>query len=84
MMTGGPAPGITQMVPGTVVARGELRTKTEASERGRFDLAVTAGVYVLTGTSPYYGNGRYRCEAAKSVPVVAGQVTEADVYCHRK
>jgi hypothetical protein len=82
VMAGGPAPGVTVRVPGTITASSASRTRqASAAQDGSFTLVLPAGSYTLTGTSPQYNDGHGRCVATAPVDVREGAVTRADVTC---
>jgi hypothetical protein len=80
-MAGGPAPGVTIRVPGTITAVSASLTKQViAGEDGAFTLVLPPGSYTLSGTSPQYNDGRATCVADPLV-VRAGTVTRMNVTC---
>jgi hypothetical protein len=82
VMAGGPAPGVTVRVPGTITASSASRThQASAAQDGSFTLVLPAGSYTLTGTSPQYNDGHGRCVATAPVDVREGAVTRADITC---
>lgn len=82
VMAGGPAPGVTVRVPGTITASSASRThQASAAADGAFTLVLPAGSYTLSGISPQYNDGRAECVAAAPVVVREGAVTRADVTC---
>jgi hypothetical protein len=82
VMAGGPAPGVTLHVPGTITASSAGGTRqASAAEDGSFTLVLPAGRYTLSGTSPRYNDGRAECLATAPVVVRQGAVTRADVAC---
>jgi hypothetical protein len=82
VMAGGPAPGVTVRVPGTITAVSPSRTQqASAGKDGSFTLVLPAGTYTLSGTSPQYDDGHGKCVAAAPVTVRQGAVTRADVTC---
>jgi hypothetical protein len=82
VMAGGPAPGVTLRVPGTVMASSASGTRqASAAKDGSFTLVLPAGRYTLSGTSPQYNDGHGRCVATAPVVVREGAVTRADVTC---
>lgn len=81
-MAGGPAPGVTLRVPGTVTASSASGTRqASAAKDGSFTLVLPAGRYTLSGTSPQYNDGHGHCVATAPVVVREGAVTRADVTC---
>lgn len=61
---GGPPPGAPRGVAGTVRFSGHGRTVSVATGAdGHFAVALAAGTYTVTGTSPLYGDGHYQCQA---------------------
>jgi hypothetical protein len=82
VMAGGPAPGVTLRVPGTVTASSASGTRqASAAKDGSFTLVLPAGRYALSGTSPRYNDGHGDCAATAPVVVREGAVTRADVTC---
>jgi hypothetical protein len=82
VMAGGPAPGVTLRVPGTITASSASGThQASAAEDGAFTLVLPPGRYTLTGTSPQYNDGHGQCVATAPVVVREGAVTRADVTC---
>ena len=80
LLVGGPAPGF-RTTSGTVKLHGARSTQGAVDRRGHFVVAVDPGTYRVTGTSPDYGNGRYLCQAAHSVVVVAAETRHVNVFC---
>lgn len=82
-MDGGPAPGGSIQISGTIVATESLTGKSMsigAPEPGVFGLTMERGIYVLTARSDQYNEGRIACPAV-AVEVLAGQITEAVISC---
>jgi hypothetical protein len=51
---------------------------------GNFALKLLAGSYALTGSSPEFGSGQYRCVAERKVQVTVGTTSNAAVICHER
>lgn len=83
LLVGGPSPDL-RATSGTVKLHGPSATQGAADRHGRFEVAATPGTYRITGTSPNYGNGRYLCEAAHPVVVVAAETRHVNVYCQMR
>jgi hypothetical protein len=82
LAVGGPAPGAPRPQPGTVTLRNrDTEITVLAGENGRYSAEVSPGTYEIEGHSPYYGGGKYVCEATGSVRVLANETGSADVYC---
>jgi len=83
LISGGPAPGTPRPSDGEVTARsasGQLFSLSVPSS-GRFTLQLPAGKYSLTGSSPQFGNGHYKCIALRTVTVSKGKTSHENVYC---
>lgn len=78
---GGPPPGQSHYVPGTVVFHGRQAAPITApvDRNGRFTITVTAGTYTVVGFSPRYYNGP--CDGVRvTIPSVA-PTPRVHVYC---
>jgi hypothetical protein len=83
LISGGPAPGTPRPSDGEVMARnasGQLFSISVPST-GKFTLQLPEGKYSLTGSSPQFGNGQYKCIALRPVTVFKGETSHANVYC---
>ena len=76
---GGPAPGAPTPVPGTVYVSGE--GSVAVGSDGRFSIAVPAGTYTLSGSSPLIEDNAPGCGSRKAVTVEVGVVAKMDVIC---
>jgi hypothetical protein len=83
LISGGPAPGTPRPSLGEVTARSAKGQSFSISvlSGGKFTLQLPAGKYTLTGSSPQFGNGQYKCFALASVSVLKGKSIHKDVYC---
>lgn len=83
LISGGPAPGKSRPSEGEVSARNESGQSYAVSvpATGKFTLHLPAGTYSLTGSSPQFGNGQYKCLAQQKVTVSKGKSTHEDVIC---
>ncbi len=95
-MTGGPAPGVSIPVAGTVtLARSSAAQYEDEShptgstvevpvgEDGTFSIDVPAGRYEVGGTSPSFGDSAYQCSGVV-VRVTGTSPASADVVCHMR
>jgi hypothetical protein len=86
-MIGGPPPGISQPVAGTVSIESATGSGCDisVSAAGSFDVAVPVGRYTVTGHSPSFGDGQYLCSVAGPVDVTStglgAQPVEVTVNC---
>jgi hypothetical protein len=72
--------------PGTVWATdggGEL-FGAKVPTSGYFEIRAPVGTYRLTGSSPMYGNGRYRCNGTHKLVVNANVTARENVVCIEK
>ena len=72
--------------PGTVWATakgGELFGATVPAS-GNFEFRVPVGTYQLTGSSPLYGGGTYRCRGTRALTVKANTPANENVFCVEK
>ena len=83
LITGGPAPGTPRPSNGEVTAKNASGQafSTSVPSSGKFTLRLPAGRYALTGSSPQFGNGQYKCFALSSVTVPKDKSIHKDVYC---
>lgn len=84
LAVGGPPPGASRPMPGTVRLENvatHVVTTVHVGPDGRYSASVSAGSYKVKGRSPLYGNGGYACTAAKTVTATAKTVAVANVYC---
>lgn len=83
LISGGPPPGTPRPTNGEVTATNTSGESFAVSvpSTGRFTLKLPAGKYSLTGSSPEFGNGKYRCSALKRVTVFKDQSIHEVVYC---
>jgi hypothetical protein len=75
---GGPAPGSSVPLPGTITARavtGQTFTAT-AGQNGRFRLSLPPGSYRVTGRSPLMQSGQMTCPATGELHVTSGKPAE--------
>lgn len=80
-MAGGPAPGISVDVPGTVYfERGGSTTTTSAGKDGRFRVKLQSGTYTVTAHSPNYGGNKGLCRLYHPL-VVDGATRNVTVTC---
>ena len=86
LISGGPAPGTPRPSLGEVTARSANGQSFSISvpSSGKFTLQLPAGKYKLTGSSPQFGNGQYKCAALASMTVLKGKSIHDDVYCSEK
>jgi len=86
LISGGPAPGTLRPSDGEVTARNASGQSFSISVRstGKFTLTIRAGTYALTGSSPQFGNGQYKCFAPRRVTVFKGESTHLNVFCSEK
>jgi hypothetical protein len=84
LISGGPAPGTPRPSEGEVTARnaGGLSFAVSVPLTGRFTLQLPAGTYSLTGSSPQFAGGHYKCLAQRKVTVSKGKSTHEDVVCN--
>jgi hypothetical protein len=82
-LVGGPAGNGPRGVAGEVHFRATDGTTTSAAAAGdgQFSLRVRPGTYVVSGTSPSFGDGTYPCNAAAPVQVPAGGRHDVEVVC---
>jgi hypothetical protein len=87
LRVGGPAGTRPAGLPGTVRFRaeggGEIATARTAGD-GSFSIAVHPGRYVVTGTSPLFGEGKYECRTEKSVEITAAGLDKIQVICNQR
>ncbi len=84
MRVGGPPPGSEVTLPGTVTlveTTTGVRHETTTAPDGTFRLAVPAGEYTITGTSPQYGDGTGICAAQETVVVPVSGIANIPVTC---
>lgn len=83
LISGGPAPGTPRPSDGEVKARNASGQSFSISvpSSGRFTLQLPSGKYSLTGSSPQFGNGQYKCFALRTVTVLKGKSIHEDVLC---
>ena len=84
---GGPTPSSGyQPYPGMVFATNENGETFGATvpATGYFEIRVPVGVYQLTGSSPLYGGGTYRCVGAPKLSVHVDKTARANVICVEK
>ena len=86
LISGGPTPGTPRPSAGEVTAKNASGDSFSISvpSTGRFTLQIPAGKYSLTGSSPRFGNGQYKCFALQSVTVFKGKLIHEDVFCAEK
>jgi hypothetical protein len=81
---GGPSGASVEGLPGEVVFQGAAgRFTAEADPAGKFGLALPAGEYTATGTSPRYGDGEAECRAANRISVSTTDLLDVQVACPR-
>jgi hypothetical protein len=85
-LVGGPAGTAPSGVAGQVHFRAEngATTSATAGGDGRFSLRVPPGTYVVSGTSPSFGDGASPCAAAGPVQVSAVGRHDVEVVCSRR
>jgi len=86
LITGGPAPGKPRPSEGEITAtnpNGQSFTAS-APATGIFTLHLPAGTYSLTGSSPQFGNGKYKCMARREITAFNEMSTHANVFCPEK
>ena len=83
LISGGPAPGTPRPSDGEVTARNASGQSFSISvpSTGTFTLQLPAGMYSLTGSSPQFGNGQYKCFALRRVTVLKDKSIHEDVFC---
>jgi hypothetical protein len=83
LISGGPSPGTPRPSDGEVTARNASGQSLSISvpSTGKFTLQLPAGKYSLTGSSPQFGNGQYKCFALRTVTVLEGKSIHEDVFC---
>jgi len=86
LISGGPAPGTPRPSEGEVTATNAVGQsyKVTVPATGKFTLPLPAGTYSITGSSPQFGNGQYRCLARREVTLSNGMSTHEDVFCSEK
>jgi hypothetical protein len=86
LISGGPAPGTPRPSDGEVTARNASGQSFSISvpSTGKFTLQLPAGKYSLTGSSPQFGNGQYKCFALRKVTAFKGESIHEDVFCSEK
>jgi len=52
-----------------------------APATGMFTLHLPAGTYALTGSSPQFGSGKYKCMAQREITVFNGKPAHENVFC---
>ena len=72
--------------PGTVWATAGIGESFGATvpANGHFEFRVPVGTYQLTGSSPMYGGGTYRCLATHKLTVKANATARENVICIEK
>lgn len=82
VLAGGPAPGRTIPVDGSVVVTGSGQNYVvPVGPDGRFTSELTPGTYTLTGTSPKFNDGKSICQAQTKVVLVEGKTSDTGVLC---
>jgi hypothetical protein len=83
---GSPANATPHGLPGTIAFAASNGTIYigRATSDGRFTVALPAGRYMVTGTSPLYNDGHAACRAASVVIVSGPQTPVIDVDCIEK
>jgi hypothetical protein len=94
IMVGGPAPGRSVPVPGTVAAyaspklTGRPAARVTADQNGNFVLTVPAGTYYLAGTSLEFvispSPATPPCHADRATVVTKDTTSHVDVHCQMK
>jgi hypothetical protein len=87
LRVGGPAGTKPAGLPGAVrfQAEGDGRIATAQTDAGGgFSITVKPGRYVVTGTSPLYGDGKYECRTEKSVEITSDGLANVQVLCNQK
>jgi hypothetical protein len=84
LISGGPAPGTPRPSDGEVTAKNASGKSFSVSvpSTGEFTLQLPVGRYSLTGSSPQFGNGQYKCFALRTVTVFKGKTIHEDVFCN--
>lgn len=81
---GGPSATAVQHWQGTIHVRGSDSSSFDTDAHGRFSVALPAGTYRFTATSPAYDGGRGRCEASGRIRLRAHHTTHVQVVCQLK
>jgi hypothetical protein len=83
LISGGPLPGTPRPSDGEVTAKNASGKSFSISvaPNGVFTLQLPPGKYTLTGSSPQFGNGQYKCFALRSVTVFKGKSIHHNVFC---
>jgi hypothetical protein len=81
---GGVAASLTQHWAGTIHVAGGRYTTARTDRRGHAHLALPAGRYTFTATSPSYDGGRGECRALRPVRLLAHRTTHVRVICQLK
>jgi hypothetical protein len=83
LISGGPPPGTPRPSDGEVTAKNASGQAYSVSvpSTGKFTLQLPAGTYSLTGSSPHFGDGQYKCFAQRTVIVLRDKSVHEDVFC---
>lgn len=86
LMTGGPRGAQPTGVSGTVSFQAATGAKasTTATADGTFSTTLPPGQYVVTGTSPAFGDGQYLCRAEAPITVSGSGLSDVQVICGRR
>ena len=86
LISGGPFPGKPRPSEGEVTAKtaNGQSFAVAVPATGKFALQLPAGTYSLTGSSPQFGGGQYKCLALREVTVSKSRSTHEDVICAEK
>lgn len=88
-MVGGPAPGISRPLSGTIAIHknnrnGRIVKTVHAAGRGMFATFLPTGRYWLVGTSPQFDGSRRGCPTVHPVSVATSQPVVVRVVCEAK
>ncbi|WP_433293922.1 hypothetical protein ACQP2F_31805 [Actinoplanes sp. CA-030573] len=86
LRVGGPAGTKPAGLPGTVrfQAEGGEITSVRTADDGTFSITVKPGRYIVTGTSPLFGSGKYECHTEKPVEITAAGLDNVQVICNQR
>ena len=81
---GGPVATAVQHWAGMVHVSGRTFASVRTDARGHFSLALPAGTYRFSATSPSYDDGHAECRARDAVRLRADRTTHVRVVCELK